>query len=544
MKKIFTWFFLLQIINPVFSQEVYFPPEFEEQEGLLLTWDYDDSRNPITAAIAKAVQPTAKVWIIYYPGTAPMDTVEIRDYLRNHGVADQNVYLIPGWTETLWIRDYGPFTGYNTIDLPGRLFLDAGYSAYGRPKDDSIPTQLAGLWNIPVNDFPVEFEGGNFLTDGLGQGWGSTRIFSQNPGMTSSEVKASMEQYLGLDDMMFLEALTHSGGGIWCHVDMFMKILDSETIMIAEYPDSVPDYELIESFADTLGKMINANGRAYEIVRIPAPPKADGTWATTQNDEMRTYTNSIIINDVIVVPSYDLPGYDSSAMQIYRESMPGYRIEMVSAVALTPLYGALHCIAHEVTKPGYLRINHAKLEGMQEFESPFMIEAEIFSETIPDSAFVHFRKSGDENFSKVPLNASGEVFTANLTTIEITDTLQYYLTASAGGDHISFPPPGEGGAFECWFDASVNIEEGFISQNEISISPNPTNGNFALVVDKDDLPCLVKVSNLAGQIIFTSVMNQHMLEIHLPGRCPDGIYTVSIEAVDEVIGIKKIVLKK
>ena len=131
MKKRIPLFILLLMAFSAFSQEnVYFPPEFEKQEGLLLTWDYNDQRNPVTAAIAKAVQPSATVWIIYYPGTAPMDTNDIRNYLRDHGVPDEGVYLIPGWTETLWIRDYGPFAGYTEETLPfSHIFMDAGYLA-------------------------------------------------------------------------------------------------------------------------------------------------------------------------------------------------------------------------------------------------------------------------------------------------------------------------------------------------------------------------------------------------------------------------------
>ncbi|MDY0335898.1 MAG: agmatine deiminase family protein, partial [Bacteroidales bacterium] len=100
------------LVSGLNAQQVYYPPEFAPQQGLLLTWDYHPQRNMITAAIARAVQPSATVWVIYYPGQAPMDTTEIRTYLRDHLVPGENVHLIPGWTETLWIRDYGPFAGY------------------------------------------------------------------------------------------------------------------------------------------------------------------------------------------------------------------------------------------------------------------------------------------------------------------------------------------------------------------------------------------------------------------------------------------------
>jgi agmatine deiminase len=532
MMKLFYATIFLFLTVKFFGQDVYFPPEFEKQEGLLLTWDYNDSRNPITAAIAKAVQPSAKVWVIYYPGTAPMDTAEIRNYLRDHGVPDENVFLIPGWTETLWIRDYGPFTGYDLESPVQRLFLDAGYSNYGRPKDDSIPTQIANYMGIEVNDFPLQFEGGNVLTDGLGRGWGSTRIFSQNPGLTPGEVKATMETYLGLDDMMFLEALTHSGGGIWCHVDMFMKILDSETIMISEYPDFVPDYGLIESFVDTLSKMSNANGREYKIVRIPAPPKADGSWATTQNDEMRTYTNSIIINDVVVVPAYNLPDYDSIAKQVYEAVMPGYRIEMVDAAPLTPLYGALHCICKEVTKPRYLRINHAKITGMQSYTDPFVVEAEIFADDPVDSAFLFFRRNNQADFEKATLAGFENNYVAALNDINLNDTIHYCLEAWLDNDRVTFPPQGPEGAFVFWFDPAVSVGEVLVDREVIRIFPNPTNGFLNISAHFTKYPVDFEIQNMIGEKVYQGVIVSELQSYDFSGFLHKGIYTITLKNED------------
>ncbi len=546
MNKIFTLTFLVIISVNAFGQDMYFPPEFEKQEGLLLTWDYNDSRNPITAAIAKAVQPSARVWVIYYPGTAPMDTTEIRDYLRNHSVPDANVFLIPAWTETLWIRDYGPFAGYNLeVSSPERLFFDAGYSNYGRPNDDAIPTQLGDLMNIAVQDFPLQFEGGNVLTDGLGRAWGSTRIFSQNPQMTPKEVEVMMESYFGIDDMMFLEAVVNSGGGIWCHVDMFMKILDSETIMISEYPDFVPDYALIESFVDTLSKMTNANGRAYQIVRIPAPPKANGQWATSQNDEMRTYTNSIIINDVVVVPSYDLPIYDSLAFQIYSEQMPGYRIEMVEAVELTPLYGSLHCISKEVTKADFLKINHAKLCGMKDYTDPFFIETEIWTDGQPDSAFVFYKTLGEPNFNKTALTASGDVFKAALANIEYRDTITYFLSVFKAGDQTNFPTQGAGGAYTFWFDPSVDIRESVLSNNEtFDVFPNPASQAFSIGLSLDDFPYHLDIFNAMGKSVFQAAILQNYQFIPVATNLPNGLYYLQLQKDARILGRQKLLIIK
>ncbi len=520
---------LLILSGCIIAQSAYFPPEFEKMEGLLLTWDYHPQRDPVTAAVAKAVQPSATVWIIYYPGQAPMDTTEIRNFLRDQGVADENVHLIPGWTETLWIRDYGPFTGYNIQTIPPyRYFMDAGYSAYNRPKDDSIPTQLANSWGIPVVDLPLQFEGGNVLFDGTGRGWGSTRIFEQNTNYSQTQVKAMLEEYFGLEDFMFLQKLTQSGGGQWAHVDMYMKILDSETIMISEYPDWVPDYFLIESFAITLGSMTNFDGTPYRIVRIPAPPKANGNWATTQNDEMRTYTNSIIINDVVVVPSYNLPEYDSVAKQIYQENMPGYRIEMVDATVLTPLYGALHCITKEVTKPEYLRIRHQKITGMLTYTNPYMvIDARIDCNLTADSAFVYFKFNDETEFIRVSMTPGCPYYVGVINGIQKTDTVHYYIYTARNGDEVVLPPPAPNSYFSFWFDQSVGITD--LQNSSISIYPNPSNGNFTIVNPAVTNSGALTIHDLFGKIVWQQTIDQGANVINLNNFLSSGLYMIKIE---------------
>lgn len=536
---------LLSLVIASNAQNSYFPPEFEKQEGLVLTWDYHYLRDPVTAAVAKAVQPSAKVWIIYYPGQAPMDTLQIRDFLRDHGVPDANVYLIPAWTETLWIRDYGPFTGYDLGNTqPTRYFVDAGYSAYNRPKDDSIPTQLANYWGIPVVDMPLQFEGGNILMDGTGRGFGSTRIFDQNPNYSQTQVKEMMEVYFGLLEFVFLQKLTNSGGGLWAHVDMYMKILDSQTILLNEYPEHVPDYFLIESFAILLAGMTNFDGTPYTIVRIPAPPKADGNWAVTQNDEMRTYTNSVIINDVIVVPSYNLPGYDSLAEQIYKAHMPGYRIEMVDATVLTPLYGALHCITKEITKADYLRIRHQKIAGQQEYENPYMvIDARIDCNLVADSAFVYYRFNSDETFSRTLLTPGCPYYVGVIHGIQPYDTVHYYLYAARNGDEVALPPPAPAGYYSFWFDQTVTAGKNLVSVSSMRIFPNPTSGSFTIINPSPTQSAMVELFDLFGKKLKQAWVQPGAANLDFTGQLSAGIYLLKLHGTEIPMQTGKLIIE-
>jgi len=427
------WLFILLLFSfHLQGQNFTYPAEYEKHDALFVVWDYSESINPVTANLVAAVQDHAHIYIIYYPGTVPYDTTYIRDYMADFGVGNYNYTFIPAWTETKWIRDFGPFIGYtpNSTADELRMVVDAKYSAYNRPKDDSIPSQLANnIFNFPVTDLPLDFEGGNILFDGLGRAFGGRRIAWQNPDYTDEEVAEMIKDHFGLYDFVYMEALENSGGGIWAHVDMFMKIIDNETILITEFPENHPDYEVIEANVNTIKGLSNYLGRPYTVHRIPFPPNSNGQIPTTQNAEMRTYANSLIMNDVVVVPSYGIP-LDAEAKEIYENLYPGKTVEMVNCVPLTPQYGAIHCITNELPPQNLLRILHPKMVGEQSNNQVEIISLLQTNEAV--DLEVHYQIN-NENYQSELMVLQGQTYSYTFN-IEDGDTVAYYLQACIEND--------------------------------------------------------------------------------------------------------------
>ncbi len=506
------YFLIISLLtaSQLLAQSRIFPAEHEYNEGVLLTWDYAPSRDSVVANIAGALQDATIVWIIYYPGPAPYDTSYIRNYLLQHGVGYHNVKFVPAWTETLWIRDYGPFAGYRyTGEGWERFFLDARYSKYNRPKDDSIPAQLGRRWGIPVVQFPLEVEGGNVILDGTGNGFGSKRIFTQNPTLSQTQIKNLFLDYFGLSDFHFLDVLEHSGGGIWMHVDMFMKMVDNQTILVSSYPSYVPDYPVIEGIAYELSQTLNQLGVAYKVVRIPAPPKADGTYATTLNDEMRTYTNSLTTNGVVVVPKYNHP-LDDTAKAIYEKIMPGYKVKMVDARTLTPLYGAIHCITREICKPHFLRIVHAALRDEQPYEPEKMIRCTVQAAGTPDTVLLYYRILPSHEYTSISMQQIGGEYVGTIAGLSPGDTVLYYIYASDTAGHASDPAVAPD-VVHCF-----TLKAGSVGENENAVSECKfvfINGKYNLqfVPARDEVVQLITVSDISGREIFRGVSHKGII---------------------------------
>jgi len=503
---------------------------FENSEGLLLTWAYDESIDSTLASISKYIQETSGVWIIYKPSGAPMDTSAIRAYLLSQGVGYQHVHLLPGLAENNRIRDYGPVTGYGDFGNGQlqRFFLDPGYSQYGCPMADSIPAQLAGSWGWQTAGFPLEIEGGNILLDGYKRGFCSKRVMEQNPGLTQTEIWWLLMETFGLEDWVFIDPLEQSGGWFWEHIDGFMKFIDYETLLVSKYPDTLPDYPVIEQTVQQLQALTSIFEKSYKVIRIPAPPRADGTFAVTQDEEMRSYTNSVIVNGTVLVPSYNLPEYDSAAINTYRQVMPGCDIRMVDARALSQAGSSLHTITREVPVEKYFRLRHGKVTGSQPFLDDFQIFTYVYCAGELDSLTLCYRVHPETGYTRIPFGLVCPQYMALLDKLSPADTVSYYIEAWSGDDVTRLPFVAPKAEYTFWFDNVTGGDAcGNIPESSFSVFPNPA-GDVLNVSAEVTGRYVVNILTMTGKEMIKHVFEGDRCRINLDALPCSGMYLVKI----------------
>jgi len=66
---------------------------------------------------------------------------------------------------------------------------------------------------------------------------------------------------------------------------------------------------------------------------------------------VRTYTNSLIVNDRVIVPTYGIPD-DDDALAVYGEVFPDKTIVPLNAEDIIESGGAWHCVTMEFPEPG------------------------------------------------------------------------------------------------------------------------------------------------------------------------------------------------
>jgi len=102
------------------------------------------------------------------------------------------------------------------------------------------------------------------------------------------------------------------------HLDCMMKVIDEETLLVAEPPEDHAAYQVYEDIVNNeLAQLKTIYGRPYIIKRI----KID-----TSNTGLAAYTNSLILNETVYVPLFDI-ALDAEAINTWQEIMPGYEVK-------------------------------------------------------------------------------------------------------------------------------------------------------------------------------------------------------------------------
>jgi hypothetical protein len=283
-----------------------------------------------------------------------------------------------------------------------------------------------------------------------------------------------MNKFLGTGRYIKMDNLPYDGIH---HIDMHMKLLDEETLLVGEYPPGVADGPQIEANLQyILNNFETCFGRPYKVVRIPMPPE-NGQYPP--QGDYRTYTNSIIINKTVIIPTYEYQ-YDTTAFRIYREAMPGYNIVGINSNAIIPSLGAIHCIVKEVGVSEPVWISHAKMDSVVYDEDSIAVDAVIKTKSGVADAQIYWTADTSLGFNSLYMqfvngDTAGGYIPQQLDGTEIF----YYISATShSGRTVTKPLVAPDGYYKFIVENSVTsiAEENYPGQFYLSQNyPNPFN---------------------------------------------------------------------
>ena len=484
--------------NPPEGLEIVTPAEFSHCDGVLIS--YVNWSNNLLHDIALAIADRYPVYILI----EDLVTQQIAyDNLQTAGVNMDNVYFILFdliSSGSIWIRDSGPFYIYED-GLPA--IVDYYYGIY--PGDDSIPEYCADYFTYPRYESSVLHHGGNHISDGNGMAFVTSNITEYN-NETLPEIKENFKTYMGVDSLVVIPSMENDGTG---HIDMFCKLLTDTTFIVGYYENPEDGWsnnqQILDENAVTLDSMTNLYGDDFEVVRIYMPPFVlDGP-----NGKITyTYTNSLLINDKVLVPVYGFDT-DARALQVYESILPNHEVIGIDSADIIEWWGAVHCVTQLHYGENPLVIFH---EPIYEINSNEEYILRFRSNPKFDEMYgkFYYRTVGETQFQMIPAIQNQGFWEVTLP--NFLQDFEYYLSVSTHSINNSITITYPQNAPEDCFDVTV-INSSFNQEivsvvEDLKAFPNPSyfgekkNTDFTIEFNlKKTENIKIEIYNCKGQCI-------------------------------------------
>ncbi len=520
--------------------------EWEEVQAVVITWDPDYT--PILTEVVRHSRKECRVIII-------TNQPELLDtFLRTENIPPDNIEFIDAGFNSVWIRDYGPWSVYHK-DVDSLMIVDWIYDDSTRTRDDTLSRLVAERLGLPIYEaieppFDWVHAGGNNLQDGMGSLFSSELVLETNPGKTMEEIESIARAFLGITPGRYFTLPILPYDSIH-HLDMHMRFLDEETILVGQYPEGVADGPQIEENVALLQQLTTAFGNPYRIVRIPMPPDALGRYPD-ENGFYRTYTNGIFVNKAYLLPVYE-EQYDTTALRIHRELLPGYTIAGIDCDGIVDNFGAIHCIAKLMGVRDPLRIAHARLRDTENTNDPYPVKAIIQHRSGIAGATLYYRILPDTSYTAVPMALEDEqasLWGGAILAQPANSEVRYYIhaTAQSGKEQVRpmvapegyfrfrvLPPSGT--------DGPSAREEALL----LDIYPNPARelARLHFTANSPQKACL-DLFNLQGQRVWSTAkyLPAGESEVLLPvSGLAAGVYHLAVASGEGRIGRALVVRK-
>ena len=190
-------------------------------------------------------------------------------------------------------------------------------------------------------------EGGSVDVDGRGTLLTTRRClmgapFTRNPGITEGQIEATLQRYLGVTKVIWLEDGI-AGDDTSGHIDDFARFVAPGRVVVScERNKTDANYAPLRSAREQLASAVDCAGARLDVIELPmpAPLYFDGERLPA------SYANFYIANATVLVPTFN-DANDRLALGILSEVFADRNVLGVHALDLVLGLGTLHCSSQQ-----------------------------------------------------------------------------------------------------------------------------------------------------------------------------------------------------
>ncbi|HNZ68319.1 MAG TPA: agmatine deiminase family protein [Prolixibacteraceae bacterium] len=340
---------------------VYFPPEWAEQEAVMLTWPHEgtDWAGMLTEVeqtylqIAREILRREKVLAVC------RDSGRVKQLFTEEESGGMILVEIP--CNDTWARDHGPlFTLRNGIPV----IHDFQFNGWGGKFEASLDNLITSeLYKQGAFSREAEFkshpsfvlEGGSIETNGHGTILTTSRCLlhpNRNPCLTKKEIEKELMQFSGTGQVLWLDHGFLEGDDTDSHIDTLARFCDKNTICYVKCRDPKDiHYAELRKMEKELKNFRTPEGTPFHLVPLPMP---EPVYNDAGRRMSATYANFLIINRALLVPLYNRPT-DREVFEILGEIFPDRQTIGINCLPLIEQNGSLHCVTMQIPR-GFLRL--------------------------------------------------------------------------------------------------------------------------------------------------------------------------------------------
>lgn len=330
----------------------FLPAEWYEQSAVQLTWPHSATDwQPILKDVTRCYLDMAKAISTYERLIIVTPEPEHVQGLFEHALPAGNIRRITFCqiaTNDTWARDHG----FITILTPdGPRLLDFKFNGWGEKfiadLDNQICRKMAEkkvLKGCYEDHLDFVLEGGSIESDGEGTILTTSQCLlapHRNQPLTQVQIEARLLTSLHAERILWLDHGYLAGDDTDSHIDTLARFCPNDTIAYVQCLDQGDEhYAELQLMEAQLHTFRTREGKPYRLIPLPM---AKAAYDEDGNRLPATYANFLIMNGVVLMPTYGNPATDFKAKEQLHRVFPHHYIIGIDCQPLIIQHGSLHC---------------------------------------------------------------------------------------------------------------------------------------------------------------------------------------------------------
>lgn len=325
------------------------PAEWYPQSGVQLTWPHagTDWAHMLTEVqecfinIAREIVKNELLLIV-----TPEPEVVRKQIADTVNLA--NVRFLECDTNDTWARDHGAIT---MVDGGTPSLLDFTFNGWGLKFASDLDNQITRqavksgvLKGHYTNRLGFVLEGGAIESDGMGTLLTTSECLlspNRNGQLNQVEIEEYLKSTFHVQKVLWLDHGYLAGDDTDSHIDTLARFCSTDTIAYVKCENREDEhYEELHAMEEQLKTFRTLANEPYRLLALPMADKIEVNGERLP----ATYANFLILNGVILYPTYNQPENDQKAETVLRQAFPQYQLVGIDCHALIKQHGSLHCV--------------------------------------------------------------------------------------------------------------------------------------------------------------------------------------------------------